>query len=556
MRLRLLLMLLMIGQLSYGQNMFTKGIAKLAKKMGGLSTMSTSTLGDVVPTVGMGSNLHPVKLGTMSQAFFSDWKTGGDLVYVMLSKKNQPGFYKVDGTVTIDGQPVEYLTSGMYGIVSDASDAPRKVEIITSGGDRTSFTLEPSKKRVKLLSINGQSGDKIALDLTKDVTLELQYPAAMENSMMKVTLAITQLSMKSTFDVCYAKIGSKVVIPASAFRNINIKPGGTALFNYKNSYLSVGTESTENAKDVSGSFSDLQYTSSYDDGMFVTVTGEPTLNPGLTVKGTDVDMDYSFYKPNAFLSRPFEHVKKIGLLSFAIRGTTYHQSSETDVSTSSSTMGGIKTTTTTTRTKTTTLVFPQQPNEVWDALLESVYVDFKALIESELNATIVTPEKITGTEGYKRVEAFSKDDANTKVEFSRSFRDNKIISAFMPLTEGYGVNGANERIMNESGTDALLIMTMDLQISEAEKSEHVLMIPKMAFEIVGKTNGLVTNTKYLTGTIQSSAGVSFKKDITPAELNSIIRKSDMMMVFKKALRELKEKEIANGDYTSVWNIRK
>ncbi len=64
----------------------------------------------------------------------------------------------------------------------------------------------------------------------------------------------------------------------------------------------------------------------------------------------------------------------------------------------------------------------------------------------------------------------------------------------------------------ETGADALMTLTLDLEISEAE-DKSVLMIPKFAFEITGKTNGYLINTKYCTGTIQSETGVSFTKDI-------------------------------------------
>jgi hypothetical protein len=256
------------------------------------------------------------------------------------------------------------------------------------------------------------------------------------------------------------------------------------------------------------------------------------------------------------LSRPFGHIKKVGLLSFAIRGTTFHQSTETNTSTSTSTSGGVATTTTTTRTKTTTLEFPQQPNEVWDKLLEQLYPEFMAVVESEFNASSLAPEVITKAPSYKSITAFAKDDVNTKVEFTRSFRDTKVVSAFMPIADGYGVNGVNERILKETGADALLTLTLDLQISEETgKSETMLMVPKFAFEITGKANGFLSNTKYITGTIESKTGVSFTKDITPAQLESIIRKSDLLAIFKKSLQEIKDQEKSNGDYDIVWNLQ-
>jgi hypothetical protein len=82
------------------------------------------------------------------------------------------------------------------------------------------------------------------------------------------------------------------------------------------------------------------------------------------------------------------------------------------------------------------------------------------------------------------------------------------------------------------------------------------MVPKFAFEILGKTNGPQIDTKYCSGTIQSVTGVSFNPKITPEELEKIIRKADMLTVFRKGLQELKEKEKANGDYGPVWALQK
>ena len=218
-------------------------------------------------------------------------------------------------------------------------------------------------------------------------------------------------------------------------------------------------------------------------------------------------------------------------------------------------MGGISNTTTTTTVKTTTLQFPSQSDESWDALLEELYPELVAVLKAEFNAEEVPVDKVTGTDAYKLTEGFAKDDTNTKVAFARSFRKTKVISAFMPFSEGYGVNGVNQRIMNEAEADALVTLTLDLEISQS-KDEKVLMIPKFAFEVVGKSNGNNTNTKYLTGTIQSITGVPFSKNITPAELATIVRKSDLLVVLRKALKEIKAKEQENGDYTAIWNLQK
>lgn len=545
MKLRTLLALVLITQVSYGQNLFTKAMTKLAKVMAPPAPLAT-TLDDIIPSVGIGSNLHSTELGTISQSFYKGWKTGGDMAYVYFTKKGSYSMYKIDGSVTIDGMPAEYLTSGMYGMASDANPAPRKIEIVTRSGQKASFTIEPSKKKVKLLAINGQK-DNVSLDLSKDVELELETSQLPPNSMIKVSIAINQLSIKSIYDVCYTRAGSKITIPAAAFRNVNIVPGGDALYNYKKSFLAVGVETIENAKDVSG-FPAVQYTSSYSDGKFANITVEPNLNKGLTAKGSDDlkdgKMEYNFFKPNAFMSRPFSQIKKVGVISFAIRGTTYHEESKTTTTETSTSISTV--------TRTKILTFPKQPNAVWDAVLEKMYPEFMAIIKAEFNAETLPLEKVTGTDAYKGIEAFSKDDKNTKVEFSRAFHNTKLLSAFMPISEGYGVNGANERIMNESGADALMTLTLDLQIQEDGK--FVVMIPKLAFEITGKTNGIAASTKFCTGTI-TGKGVHTEENITPEELDKVIRRTDLLAEFTKGLKEIKEKEKANGDYQAVWNLQ-
>lgn len=515
---------------------------------------TTTSLDGVVLTGGIETNLYPSELGTIAQSFFNGWRSGGDLVSLMFSKKGSSGFYRIDGTVTVDGAPAEYLMIGNYSVISGPNPAPRKIEITTTTGEKSSFTIAPSKSRLKVLSINGLKSN-VALDLSKDVVVELEATQVPENTLVKVGLAINQVGIKSLYDVCYVKYQPKITIPAAAFRNINIKPGASLLFNYNQSFLSVAVESQQEATDVSGKFASVQYTSGSSDGMFVTVNKEPELNPGLSVKGSEANMDYEVFKPGAFLSRPSDQIKKIGVISLSVRGTTFHQSSDTNTTKNTLVMGGIANTTTTTTTTITTLEFPKQTDEAWDALLEEMYPALVGVVKAEFGADDVLVDKVTGTDAYKGTVAFAKDDQNTKVHFARSFRKTKVLSAFMPVTEGYGANGVNQRIMNEAGADALVTLTLDLEISQS-KDDKVMMMPRLAFEVVGKANGNNTNTKYFAGTIRSTTGVTFSKTLAPGQLEAIVRKSDLVTVFHKALKEIREKEKANGDYGAVWNLQK
>jgi hypothetical protein len=542
----IMLLILLTPSLGNAQGkLMNKLVSKIAKKAGAASTITINSLDNVVPTVGIASNIDPAELGTLSQSFFSNWKTGGDQILVMLSKRNEYGFCQVDGKVTVDGMPAEYVTTGMYTLISDPNPAPRKVEITTSTGQKTNFTITPSKRKFKLISVNGVK-DNPSIDLTQDVTLEIDGQP--ESTLMKVSLTINQVGIKSTYDVCFVRSGSKLVVPAAAFRNISIKPAGDAAYSYKDCYLTVSIEESEKATDVSGAFKDVVYTSYYTDGKYVTITKEPVLNPGLSFKvGESVD----FNKPSAFTSRPFSQIKKVGVISFSMRGTTFQQ---VEQSASKSPMklnpfGGASTQTTV-ATVTFTKEFP------WEAVLDELYPQFVQIMESEFNAEVLPIEKITTSQAYQSMDPYAGDESLTKVQYAKPYKSTKVISAFRPLTESYGANNVNQRVMNETGADALLTITLDLETVE-DGSNNVTMTPKFGFEIAGRNNGVNVNTQFASGIIKQSA-VSFNsKDATAEYLaNSVVRKAELVAAFRRGLQELKAKEKANGDYEIVWGLQK
>jgi hypothetical protein len=238
-KLKLLLAFVIVAQISYSQNLFTKGIAKLGQLMAPPPVM-VNFLDSVYPTAGVASNIHPTEVGSVDQAFYKGWRTGADLIAISFIKKNGT-YVKINGTVTIDGKPVEYVVPGFYSLFSDPSSSAHKVEVTTVSGQKATYTVEPFKSKIKILSINGMK-DNISLDLTKDVEIELESTDMPANSLLQVSLAINQVSIKSMYGVCYIRNGNKLTIPAAAFRNIGIKPGANALYSYKKSYLSVGIE--------------------------------------------------------------------------------------------------------------------------------------------------------------------------------------------------------------------------------------------------------------------------------------------------------------------------
>lgn len=70
-------------------------------------------------------------------------------------------------------------------------------------------------------------------------------------------------------------------------------------------------------------------------------------------------------------------------------------------------------------------------------------------------------------------------------------------------------------------------------------------------DLIGANNGTTYPTKYFTANIIGK-GVRTKENITPAELDKIVRRSDLVTQFRKGLQELKVKEKENGDYDIIW----
>jgi len=549
-----------IGKERVGGSFLNKAIIKLAKASSGLvmsatgQLITTDDLTALTPLLSSSSNLYPISLGTADMLFFKGWKTGGNLITVFFTQKDKFGMAKIDGSVTIDGEPADYVSTGVYVSFSEATNKPSKVEVSTKSGQKASFTISAPKYPVKIVSINGQTGDNISIDLSKDAVIELDNPSGAESLQLHAKLAINQLGIKSFYDVGYFKGSNKLIIPAAAFRNLNITPGGKMLYSFKNSYLSIDRVQNEVTTNTSGAFQPIDYYTVAQDGRFLNITKDPELNSGLTAKGSEKfpngEVDYNFFKPNAFLSRPFDHIKKLGVMSFSIRGTTYVAGKESKSSSSYSVGNTTYTTTTTTQTW---AQFPSVPTQVWNGALESLYQDFTNAAQLELGATVLPVNKVTGTEGYQSISPFSKDDETTSVSFFHSYKDTKMISAYIPVSEGYSGNSANSRIMKESGANALMKFTFDMQIA-IEKGKQV-MIPKLAFEIVGENNGVFFGTKYCTATITGKA-VGFPKDnITVSDIERIIRKSDLLTVFRKGLQEIKAQEKQNGDYKLIWDLQ-
>lgn len=535
------------GEKKKGPGLMSKLVTRIAKTAGGAMVSTTADLDAVVPNIYQTTNLCPSEVGTADMAFYEGWKPGGNAVIIMFTTKNAFGLNKLDGQVTVNGKPAEYVSMGVYTAFGIDNTSEKTVSITTSQGDKSSFTLSPPKHSIKLKSINGLT-QNIQLDLTKDVTVELENPQGSEGTKVLVKLVAKTVGIRAFYEVGYFPSGSSIKIPAAAFRNLNMSPGNKAFMNFKESFLMVERSYIDQAKNVSGNYPEISFANIYNDGKFITVKTEPELNTGITIEGDQKvalgEATYNVFKPNAFLSRSSDGIKTIGIKSFAVRGTTYVAKTTTENGTGAD--GSLE------KTRTTlTAQFPQMSNEVWDDVLNNLHQQLIPVINKTFTASTLPVESVTKTAAYQSMDPYSKDDENTSVQFSRAYQSTKLLSAFVPISEGYGMNTVDARIFQESGTNALLTITLDLQLSL--DGNNTVMKPILGIELQGEANGFAAGTKYFTGTITGAPYTFRKKEtITRDVLNKIIQQNDLIKVLETALNDLKAKEKANPDYSTLW----
>ncbi|RYY98315.1 MAG: hypothetical protein EOO11_08410 [Chitinophagaceae bacterium] len=527
-----------------GPNLFTRFVTKVAKTTGGgMQTTTVSDLSEVTPSAYYQTNLPPADLGTAEMAFYEGWKTGGNMVVLMFTKKNAYGFCKIDGTVTVDGKPAGYATMGVYHAFAADNGQPKKVEVVTKGGQRASFTLTPQRRQVRLLSINGTRGGSAAIDPAKELVLELDVPPGTEGSPVGVRLLARSVGIPYWSEIGYFPAAPRIVIPAAFLRNANNSNGSLAKF--RNSYLSIECSSEEQSSNNEGSYGPISFATSFLDGAYLKINPDIPLSKGVQLKASanypGGSVQYEFVKANAFSSRPIRQARTIAPLSVAVRGVLYDYSSKTSYNI------GDQSYTQSTRS----ISFPQLPTAYWDALLENLYNDVSTVLQQVAGSRMLPVEATTKSEPYGRIADFSKEDENTSVAVSRGYKGLKVISAFVPVSEAWGPHNNVSRLLTATGADAALKLTLDLQ--PAWQGSKAVMVPKLGIELLGATNGPAYPTKFFSATvIGKGIPLSEGKAIDAAELDRLVRRSDLMDQFRKGLEATMAAEKEAADYDIVW----
>lgn len=545
---------------------------KIGDATANLMTGKTETLDGVVCRPSYINGLYSTEIETTEAKYFPPGVREKDhVLFVSFFKNEGTGMLEiVDGSVTADGEPMDYYGMGSYGIFYDyPRTRPITLEVTAKNGDQASFTFEAIAD-VEILSVNGETSLPI-LDLAEDIELEYYNPPGSEGSTIKVSMLTKVMGVRAFnhfADFKVTKPGKvKVSIPKEALANPEIA-GQLNMGNFDkgDNYIIVEREIKRIKEDFDANqkpgklaASEL-YTRNYA-SFPVIVRGKQDegIMTVLRVRGETADksLGYAFYKPNANTGIPLSKASKFGLLSFTMEAKTYHR--EVEESTSSWTVGNTRYTQTTTTT--TTYEFPQLPDDYWEYSLDKAYQEVVNFFKKEYNIEFVPVEDVTSTPQYSGL--FDAGDKNTYKGVLHSYKNTQRSN---PHTMGeiFGSTSTNltadnprVNMMKAAGeVDGMVSMHLTLTVG-ANKEGNIILYPSLSISISGRDESRQDKEgKYLDGQISRKTGEPFNENLLKSDKEELYRVCSMPVLLdamKQGITTLRAKEVEMG-YDRIWNI--
>lgn len=533
-------------QPTYAQGFFQKVVGKatkvIGKTMGGMLFGTTDNLSGNSPGIFYRSNIYPKKVGTIDMDMFGkNWVDGGDQILIYMLRRRGIKMNKLEGgSVMVDGQPATFQDLGIYTYAVPHSDAAHVVELTASNGEKSSFTIKPLPDQTRIVSINGQTGTEVEVDLTKDVTLELSNPGPADGATINLMLTASVIGLNTFYQVGNFKPAAKIVIPAEAFANTGFPGSQNKITSIKNAYLMVTRMKIENASSAGGQYKSVPIVNAALDGRFLKVTGRPDFTTGIKSEGTYKEgakkMDWSFAKEEAAISRPFSQAKKIGVVAFGTRGISTAESHDNGK------LSGVQSDAWASFTP---------GNAFLDALNTALYDGVTKATKEMTGAQIVGPEAISKTKAFEESNDMTETNEGTPNSYARAYKTDKILSE-MALTVGFRPIANGQTLPDEAGVDALLRCVLDLSL-KMDKGGRMTLRPILRYTLYGKPAGIsLVSTKYAEGTVETK-DVAVSKNTTDAELLEMISVPDMMAALRAGLMDLKEKE-KSAPYEKLWGM--
>lgn len=512
-------------------------------------------------TVGLyQSNLYSFDIKTMTTDQLKESHEGQSMVGVQFIKTEGYGFLDLDGTVLINGDTIKTATGGVYYTYLDkANRKPVKIDIHSVSGQKTSFEIAPAAS-FSIKSINGKTSDFV-VDLTKDLVLEFDLPAAAKGKLMAVGMISKMPGGQEFNDFQTFHAASKVTIPAGSFKSTRITGGdlvGKSVIGFlkENQYLKVELIEESRAKLEPVPY--FRKRSSYLDTRPVKVVGE---TQGYAYFKASGKVEVKDEKPfmfegtaaTGFYGASLEAKKlRIGIASLGVYANLFKQST----SKSSTTVGDIEYT----KTTITTYQFPQLDDKYWDEYLSGVYADFKKLLQS-YDVEVVDIDKVMADKNYSLFH--DVENKNTKEIFSKNYKGAKRLSIAgiseigeQTATAGITDDLPKPKLLSSLNVDA--IVTLSLNFAVAGDANKVVLYPSANILIEGFTlpdKSSVSN--WYDGGGRRGKGVPFSKEDfkNTAALNRILQKDMVMKGIKALLDDLIVKQ-REAQVAESWNLMK
>ncbi|MEP5610953.1 MAG: hypothetical protein ABJP45_01825 [Cyclobacteriaceae bacterium] len=544
---------------------------KIGKLAGNLMTGKTDDLSLVSVKNNFICGIYPPEIKTSEIKFFEKGLYEGDyIVSISFLKQEGIGMLELQGEVTVEGEPMEYVGLGSYAkSFGYPLMHPVVVRIKTESGDEASFTYNPIPK-IEFVSVNGETALPI-LDMDEDIELVYYNPPGAENTKVKLSLITDVAGARALNHFAEFKSGKEgevtVTIPKESLASPEIAGQLNAgNFNKGENYLILERELITNkdnygpeqqvGKIATSDISVKSYTA-----MPVIVKGKQ--DGGLLVslkvsgKSENKTIGYDLYKPNATTGIPFSQATKFGLVSFTMSASTYKRESET--SSNSYTVGNTRYTTTTTRT--TTWEFPQLPDSYWNDMMQRVYEDMVAFFKSEYNVDFVPVEAVTSTNEYATL--FPSGDQNTETKVEKSYMGTNRVAPqrlgefFANASSNLTSDNPTVNMMKNAGDiDGLVSMHLDLVVGSNDAG-NIVLFPKLAVSGTGRDeNNNDKQGTYFNGVVARTTGEPFNEDLlksNPSELTRIVSWPKLQVEFEAGMRALRSKEIELG-FDRIWSI--
>ncbi len=542
---------------------------KLGNLAGNLMTSSAKELDAVVAKTYIVSGTYPPEINTSESRLFPKGTIEGDyIVGVSFLKGEGVGLFKIDGTVTCDGQEMEYIGLGSYlTVFREAFKTPKEIKIKTISGDEASFSLKPISK-VGIVSVNGENALPI-INLDKDIKLTYTNPPGSKGTRIRVSLITDVVGSRALNRFTSFDAGNEgevtVTIPKESLSNPEIAGSvkGVGNYNKGENFLIVEREFITERDKMSApqNVGDLQTAeikaTSYA-SIPVIVKGNQAESVYASIKvnkKNDIGIGYTFYKPNANSGIPFSKGSKFGLTSFTLEGNTYRTESKSGERSGYNNTRIITTTT-------TTYQFPQLASTQWEYVMDKIYIALVKFMKSEYNIDFVPVKTITSNSNYTTL--FPASEENTKSIIRTSYKGTQRTNA-KSISEILGSTNSNlttdnsmVNMMKETDVDGLVSMQVSFQIA-ANSEGKVILIPSLTLSITGRDES--NNNKqgtYANAYIINTTGNPFNGDIVktnPEALAKACSSDEMIAALIDGIRNLRSKEVELG-YDKIWNIGK